>query len=260
MDVKLAVMLNPNQKTATRGIEYFALVQRMFFFCRERQSQFPIDCQNPQKVHAGAFFAKLLRDDEAAFLLLGLGMFSQARSMLRVAIECEITLAKCCRTPGFEEVYRLASEKERLRLLKGVQRITPGEFETVKQAIPKPMIDALADALHGTPEKRVEQWALDVNLGDLYQTGYRLYSADIHSTTRAVGDFLEYDESGLASGVKWIPDVKDCRSEVIEILRVAINGYAHIANLFELPSDNEFIELRREYYSAEDLVETDPPV
>ena len=255
----VAAMLNPDQKTARRGIEYFALVQRMFVFCHERRVQFPIGPQDPQKVHAAAFFAKLLRDDEAAFHLLKHGMFSQSRSMLRVAIECEIILAKCCRTPGFDEVYRLASEKERLRLLKGGQRITQGEFENVKQAIPKPMIDALADALRGTPEKIVEQWAIDVGLGDLYQTGYRLYSADIHSTTRSVGGFLEYDESGLASGVEWVPPVNDCRSEVVEILRVAINGFAHIANLFELPPDDAFIDLRREYCSVEELVETDPP-
>ncbi len=252
-------MMQPEQKQPTRGSEYFALAQRVFVFCRERQSQFRIDSEDSQKVHAGAFFAKLLRDDEAAFLLLKRGMFSQSRSMLRVAIECEITLAKCCRTPGFDEIYRLASEKERLRLLKGVQRITPGEFETVKQAIPKPMIEALDDALRGTPEKRVAQWALDVGFGDLYQTGYRLYSADIHSTTRSVGSFVDYDESGLASGVKWVPPVEDCRGEVIEILRIAINGFAHIANLFELPSDDAFIELRKEYCSAEDSVETDPP-
>ena len=112
-----AIEGNLGQTNSSQGPEYVMLANKSLAICRGYEPQIVIDPDHPQKVYAAAFFAKVLRDTEAAILLLGLGMTSQARSLLRVAIECEITLAKCCESPEFFQAYMIVAEKERLRLL-----------------------------------------------------------------------------------------------------------------------------------------------
>jgi hypothetical protein len=107
-----AIEERDSHTSRSRWPEYFMIAEKSLAICRGYRSQFVIPA-HPQKVHAAAFFAKLLRDAEAALLLLKFGMLSQARSVLRVAIECEITLAKCCKSPEFCEAYRIVAEKER---------------------------------------------------------------------------------------------------------------------------------------------------
>ena len=234
--------------------EYFSFAERSLAYCNKYKPQFLISSEDPQKVHAAAFFAKLLKDAEAALLLLKEGMFSQARSMLRVAVECEITLAKCWASPEFVEAYRIASEKERLRLQKGIQKITLGDFDEVKDAITLEMVDSLSVQLKGASSKNLEQWAIEVNMGDLYQTGYRLYSADVHSLVRSVGRFLKYNSSGLVSEVNWNPEEPDCRSELTEVCRIALNGLGIAGTLFGLSHDETFDQYLAELYRLEELV------
>ena len=243
------------QANHSRWPEYFVLAEKSLAICRGYEPQIVIDPDHPQKVHAAAFFAKLLRDAEAALLLLKFGVVSQARSVLRVAIECEITLAKCCKSPEFCEAYRIVAEKERLRLLKGIRRVNPGDFDEVKDVINEEMVNKLADALRGVPEKKLEQWATEVGMGTLYQTGYRLYSADVHSGASCLQHFLNYDLSGFASGVNWTPTETDCRVELTEVSRVAINGLSLAGNLFGLTHDEAFKQHLVEHHRLEELVE-----
>lgn len=243
------------QTNHSRQPEYFVLAKKSLAICRGYEPQIVIDPDHPQKVHAAAFFAKLLRDAEAALLLLEVGMLSQARSILRVAIECEITLAKCSKSPEFCEAYRIVTEQERLRLLKGIRRVNPGDFDEVKDIIHEKLVTELADALRGAPEKKLEQWATDVGMGTLYQTGYRLYSADVHSGAHCLQHFLNYDLSGCASRVNWTPTETDCRVELTEVSRVAINGLSLAGILFGLTHDETFKQHLIEHHRLEELVE-----
>ncbi|TKS62004.1 MAG: hypothetical protein EWM72_00131 [Nitrospira sp.] len=243
------------QASHSRLPEYFVIAERSLAICRSYEPQIVIDSDHPQRVHAAAFFAKLLRDADAALLLLKLGMVSQARSMLRVAIECEIILAKCCKSPEFCEAYRIVAEQERLRLLKGIRRINPGDFNEVKDVINEEMVNKLADALRGAPEKKLEQWASEVGMGTLYQTGYRLYSADVHSGVRCLQHFLTYDQSGIPSEINWRPAEIDCRVELTEVSRVALNGLSLAGNLFGLTHDEAFKQHVADHHRLEELVE-----
>lgn len=242
-----------DQAIHLRWPEYFAIADKSLAICHSYRSKLHIHPDHPQKVYAAAFFAKLLRDAEAALLLLQHGMTSQARSLLRVGIECEITLAKCCKEPEFYKAYTIAAEQERLRLLKGVRRIKSGDFDDVKEVITEEKVMKLAETLRGTPEKKLDQWASFVGMDSLYQTGYRLYSIDVHSGARCLPQFLKYDESGFASETNWTPDEFDVRAELTEVSRVALNGLGLIGSLFKLSPDETFNQHHAEHMRLEEL-------
>ena len=249
-----AIHTHRDQTTHSRWPEYFAIADRSLAICRSYRPKFHIHPDHPQKVYAAAFFAKLLRDAEAALLLLRHGMTSQARSLLRVGIECEITLAKCCKEPEFYKAYMIAAEQERLRLLKGIRRIKSGDFDDLKEEITEEKVMKLGETLQGAPEKKLDQWATLVGMDSLYQTGYRLYSADVHSGARCLPQFLKYDESGFAAEANWAPDEFDFRAELTEVSRVALNGLGLIGPLFELSPDETFNQHLAEHLRLEDLV------
>src|SRR5689334_4489999 len=145
----------------TKWPEYIAVAERSLAFCQAYKPQFIITGESIQKVLAAAFFAKVLRDAEAAFLLLKSEMTSQARAILRVAIECEIMLGNCVKSTDFAEAYSVLAERQRLRLLRGIHKISAEEFNDVKEVISKEMIDNLNGALKGSSERKVEQLATD---------------------------------------------------------------------------------------------------
>jgi hypothetical protein len=242
---------------SSRWPEYFSIADKSLAICHSYRPQFHIHPDHPQKVYAVALFAKLLKDAEAALLLLRHGMASQARALLRVGIECEITLAKCCNDQEFYKAYLVAAEQERLRLLKGIRRIQSGEFDDVKEVISEENVMNLAETLRGAPEKKLDQWASFVGLDSLYQTGYRLYSEDVHSVARCLPQFLKYDESGFFSEANWSPDEFDVRAELTEVSRVALNGLGLIGSLFELSPDEPFKQHQAEHTRLEELAAND---
>lgn len=234
--------------------EYFSLAADSFSFCSAYKKQVVIDPAEPQKVLASAFFAKLLRDAEGANFLLSHGMVSQARSLLRVAIECEIILAKCCKSPEFCESYRLVNEQDRLKLLKGVRKITAGSFDDVRDLFTEEMVNALAKSLKGTEEKQLERWARDVERNDLYQTGYRLYSRDVHAGAFCMQQFLKYDSEGNPYEVNWHPS-GDCRIELIEVSRLALSALNLIGWLYKWTYDEPLKAHQANHERLEKLVE-----
>ena len=182
-------------------------------------------------------------------------MVSQARSLLRVAIECEIILAKCCKSPEFCESYRLVSEQDRLKLLRGVCRITAEDFDDVRAEITEEMVDALARSLKGTEEKQLERWAKDVGKNDLYQTGYRLYSRDVHAGASCMQQFLKYDFESNPYEVDWHPNSADCRVELTEVSRVVLSGLCLIGVLYKLTHDEAFKEHLANHERLEKVIE-----
>jgi hypothetical protein len=140
-------------------------------------------------------------------------------------------------------------------LLRGIRRLNLEDFNDVKEMIHEELVNELAEVLRGAPERKLEQWATEVGMVTLYQTGYRLYSADVHSGARCLQRFLNYDLSGFASGVNWTPTETDSRVELTEVSRVAINGLSLAGHLFGLTHDEAFKQHLADHHRLEELVE-----
>jgi hypothetical protein len=65
--------------------------------------------------------------------------------------------------------------------------------------------------------------------------------------------FLNFDQSGFPSEINWIPR-EDCRAELTEASRVALNGLGLAGNLFGLTHDETFKHHLAEHHRLEELV------
>ncbi len=152
------------QKIRQRDAEFFNLVERAGRCCHAAKTKFQVHNQDGQEVCAVGLFLKITGDVEAATLLLERGLTSQARSLLRVAIEGSIILAKICEQYEFARAYAIVAEQERLKLIKGIKNDQRAGYENLRTEFTDSLVKSMEATVAGQPTANLRQWATDVNV------------------------------------------------------------------------------------------------
>jgi hypothetical protein len=251
MSIDEAGFLSPEvakfrEQIRIRWAEYFALAEKAGRLFHAQKFRFNVHNADPQEIFAVGLLLKLAGDIEAASLLIERGMYSQGRSMLRVAIECDITLAKVCESFEFGQAYATVAEQARLKLIKGLRKIDV--YPQVKAAVTDEYVIELSDRLKGKPEKKLEQWASDAKMDGIYQGPYRLFCGDVHSDASSLSRFFSVNEAEEITGIEWGPlKREDCRAELLEVTRLYLGAMERTSKLFEVPRPEEATTVLREY-------------
>jgi hypothetical protein len=118
-----------------RHAEHFDLAKRINRFCQERRSRMGVYNRDPQQLIAACLMLKVFEDVQGSILLLECGLRSQGRSLLRIATEALIILAKVVNSEEFFRAYILAGERERLKLLSSIKSNPLYVNEEIRQDI-----------------------------------------------------------------------------------------------------------------------------
>ncbi|HJS66657.1 MAG TPA: DUF5677 domain-containing protein, partial [Nitrospiraceae bacterium] len=102
------------EQIRVRYASHFDLVRRVNKFCQENRSRLTIYNRDPQQLIAICLMLKIFEDVQGSLLLLETGLASQGRSLLRVATEASIILAKTVNSEEFFKAYVLAGERDKL--------------------------------------------------------------------------------------------------------------------------------------------------
>ena len=236
------------QSIRQRDAEFFNLIERAGRCCHAAKTKFQVHNRDGQEVCAVGLFLKITGDVEAATLLLERGLTSQARSLLRVAIEGSIILAKICEQYEFARVYAIVAEKERLKLIKGIKNDERTGYENLRTEFTDSLVASIEATVAGQPTANLWQWANDVNMAPIYAGQYRLFSADVHSGAVSLTKFFIMDDEGQMKGINWGPELEDaCRAELIEAVRLLLTGLALANKLFKVDVDTEANPIFEEY-------------
>lgn len=228
----------------------FELCGRVSRCCHAQKFKFTVHPENRQEVFAVGVFLKLLGDAEGSVILFERGLYSQGGSLLRVAIECSITLAKVCGDPTFARAFDYVGEAERLKLLRRIKSADHPGFERLRQEIPDTLIEDLDALVRGEPKKVVEQWAKDVGMGQIYDVQYRLFCTDVHTGPHSLERFFEFDREASIRGIVWGPLIEEeCRPHLMEIARLLLDGLERVAKVFGVNVEKELTPVIEEYQS-----------
>jgi hypothetical protein len=202
----------------------FDLIGRLNRYCQQTKYRLVVHNRDGQELFTACLVIKLLNDVQAAIILFERGLASQGRSMLRVALECLVVLAKMAQSCEFVHAYVRVGEQDRLKLVKAIRQNPNQGFDDVRADLTDDLIAAIKETIGETQTRRsVEQWAKDVGLSHLYDGTYRLFSQEIHSSPRAIDQYFMADAEGEIVGFEWGPDMeKDCRAELLEAARLLI--------------------------------------
>lgn len=236
------------QRIRQRYVEYFNLIEAVDRCCHSAKTRFEAHNRDGQEMFAVGLFLKLLADAEAATLLLERGMASQARSLLRVGIECSIILAKICQEYKFAQIYAIVAEQERLRLIKGIKDDKRAGYENLRAEFTDALVTEIEATVKGVPTKNLWEWAADVNMAPVYAGPYRLFCADVHSGAASLSNFFISNSEGEIEGINWGPEVKEyIGAELLEAAYLLLTGLALGCKLFKVNVDEEANPLWEEY-------------
>lgn len=237
--------------------DQFGLIEKVVRCCHATKYKLEVHNRDGQEVFSAGLFLKLLADTEAAVLLLERGIVPQARSMLRIALECSIKLANVCRSEELLKAYILLSEHERLKLIKGIKRSSSPDFVEFKETHADDLIKEIKERLVGNPELKLSDFAKEVGMEVYYNAQYRLYSADVHSAPASIESLFAYENDEITS-FNWGPMLgHDIRPELAESARLLITGLKLISEVFEVDLKNEVAELVVEFHRLGGEVPTD---
>ena len=129
---------------------YFDLIERLNIFCQDAKYRLEIHNHDPQQVLAGCLMIKLLNDTQGAILLVEHGLASQARVILRAALETLFVLGNICFDEHFSRSFIAVSEQKRLKHLRAIHKNPSVVLDAVRPAIPPELLDKLAQEIEDT--------------------------------------------------------------------------------------------------------------
>ena len=151
-----------------------------------------------QRVIAGVLLGRVIEIVESTFLLASRESRVETITMFRVFLDAYFVLANVCSNPGFLSTYFRSDEAERLKLMRAASKRTSEMFQKLN--------DYASLEVQSELDTRIQQekiqafnsfmYAENVGCGDIYDTMYRLSSAPVHSSPRALEDFVEVDDEG----------------------------------------------------------------
>jgi Family of unknown function (DUF5677) len=242
--------------------QYFDLIHRVNAFCQQAKFRLSIHSRDGREMAAACLIIKLLNDMQAAILLAERGMAPQARTLIRTGLEAFIILANVCRVDEFWRSFFRSDQKVRLKLLRAIHDNPSVVFAEVRPHVTPELIDQLNQEVKemGITEEKVIKLAYRVKLMHLYDSLYRLFSQDVHSSPRALEEYCLFDQNDELAGFKWGPKTEDLAAEFTVIPRIMILGFAAINELFDLKLDEALSNFDAELKLLENPPDRDPSV
>lgn len=233
------------------------MIRRVNAFAHRVISRLSVHNRDGQQVLAACLLIKLLKDVQGAIILAERGLESEARTMLRVAVEALFVLVNVCTDEEFFRSFVYVAERDRLKLIRAIRANPSPVFEDVRPHVTPELVERLTRQIQEATVtmEAVEQLARRVGLSHFYDGAYRLLSQDVHSSARSLERYLLFGETGELTGLRYGPLTEDLNLVHGTAATVTIMALGAIDRLLVL---NLGTELRRLDEEVRGLIENPP--
>ncbi len=163
--------------------------------------------KNRQQIIAIVVAIRLLEICEAALLILKNGMSNEADTLFRVFLDAYFVFANICKDPGFIVEYFKSDEAARLKLLNSVEKHNSELFKEINEYATHELKVQLKQKIKEEKIQDFKSYAYADKAGcaEMYDSLYRLMSAPLHTTPRSLEKYIEEDEHGNITKIKYYP-------------------------------------------------------
>ncbi|MCI0407341.1 MAG: DUF5677 domain-containing protein [Acidobacteria bacterium] len=224
------------------------LLRRLNIFAHRVIPRLTVQSRNGQQVLAACILLKLLGDVQGAVLLAERGMESQARSLLRVAVEALFVLVNLCKNEEFLRTFIYKAEIERLKLIEAILKNPARVFDEVRPHLTPELIERLTKEIEEaavTPEK-VKELAGRGKLSHFYDGPYRLLCQDVHTSARSLERYALTDKENDLIGLRYGPITDDFNFIHSTAAQVLIGALGVVDSLLGLSLEPELRPLDQE--------------
>ena len=197
------------------------------------QFQAQITRESARELIAATAFSRTLATVQSSVRLLELGLLSQARALLRTALEAMFFLAAARASAAFAVTLAASEEAEKRSLLDKLKQWSDLEGQnTFLEALNDEVLKSLAESK--TREVKVFEVARVAGMLNWYFSLYSLLSYDAHTTITSLQRYLHRDNQGNVTDLKNEPHIEgqeETWSYAVEILIRASEQFASVFGL-----------------------------
>jgi hypothetical protein len=155
---------------------------------QETKFEFHTHSQDGQEVIAAFLFMRLLEGFQAVVILARLGLMIDAKIVLRGLLEVLFLLKLACEDKNFVMEYIRTSQVQRLKWMNIAHETKDPVFQSVRAYATSVRMQALKDDIqkYGVKDLSIEGVARRAKLHHVYNTDYRLLSAEVHTIPRSL--------------------------------------------------------------------------
>lgn len=197
------------------------------------QYQAHINREYPRELISATAFSRTLATVQGSIRLLELGLPSQARALLRTALESTFFLGAALASPAFAVTLAVSEEAEKRSLLDKLRQWSKLESpSTFSDALEDDVLQSLAESR--AREVKIFEVAREAGMLNWYFSLYSLLSYDAHTTITSLQRHLHRDDAGKVTDLKNEPQIEgqeETWSYAIEILIRASEAFASVFGL-----------------------------
>lgn len=198
-----------------------------------------------QKAIALVLAARLLEVTEAAYVTLQHGMSTEANSLFRIFLDAYFVLGNLCSDPDFVAEYFKSDEADRLKLINSVRKHTDELFQQVNDGISAEHQAELKALVESEKIQAFNSYNYAAKIGceKIYDSMYRITSAAIHTTPRALGSYSEEDDKGILISVRDGPSRDQIPQRLHDFSHFTIKALSGLREVFGCLNQEEIDRL-----------------
>jgi hypothetical protein len=187
-----------------------------------------------QKAIALVLAARLLEVTEAAYVTMQHGMSTEANSLFRIFLDAYFVLGNICSNPDFVAQYFQSDEANRLKLINSVSKHTDELFQQVNDGISEEHKAELKARVESEKIQAFDSYNYAAKIGceKIYDSMYRIASAAIHTTPRALGSYSEENDKGILISVRDGPSRDQIPQRLHDFAHFTIKALSGLQEVF----------------------------
>lgn len=199
----------------------------------------PIASQNTdtekQKVIAAVLLARVIEVVESVFLLASRRACLETTTLFRVFLDAYFVLANVCSNPDFLSTYFLSDEVERLKLMRAASKRDSEVFRDIREYASDELQRELDSKIRTVRVQALKSFAYaeSVGCGNIYDSMYRICSATVHSSPRALENLVETDDEGRVTHIILDANAEDVNRVLYDVHHFFCKSLDGVCGLFE---------------------------
>lgn len=227
--------------TATTGVnrELVKVFADTISWAHELLRSLPIASQDTdtekQKIIAAVLLARVIEAVESSFLLASRGACLETATMFRVFLDAYFVLANVCSDARFLPTYFRSDETERMKLMRAASKRKSEMFREITEYASHALQSELDAKIKAEKIQAFNSFAYaeSVGCGDIYDSMYRISSAAVHSSPRALENFVEVDDEGRITHIFLRADGEAANRALYDLHHFFCKALEGICELFE---------------------------
>lgn len=199
----------------------------------ELQFQASVTRESPRELIAETAFSRTLATVQGSIQLLEVGLLSQARALLRTALEATFFLGAAHASPAFAATLAASEEAEKRSLLDKLRQWSELDVQSaLSDALNDEVLKALAESK--VREVKIYEVAKEAGMLNWYFSLYSLLSYDAHTTITSLRRHLQRDGAGNVSHLKNEPQIEGQEETWAYAVEILIRASEMFASVFAL--------------------------